>query len=93
MPLGGQYCVLTVRERRAVADHLGTAAKTEPTRRLGNGGRPRQSVPLNYRPGRAVDVPRSVLDITTARETFGWSPRIALREGIAETWDWMKQVG
>jgi UDP-glucose 4-epimerase len=43
-----------------------------------------------YKPGRSFDVPRVVLDIARARAGFGWSPRIALDAGIAETWDWVK---
>ena len=43
-----------------------------------------------FRPGRAVDVQRSVLDVSRAAETFGWHGRIGLREGIAEYWDWLR---
>ncbi len=43
-----------------------------------------------YKAGRALDVPRSVLDIERAGIDFGWSPRIALDAGISETWDWMR---
>lgn len=43
-----------------------------------------------YKPGRAFDVPRVVLDTARAREAFGWAPRIGLLPGIAETWDWVK---
>lgn len=43
-----------------------------------------------YRPGRALDVPCSILDTSRAREDFGWEPTIAFRQGLAETWDWMR---
>ena len=43
-----------------------------------------------YKPGRAFDVPRVVLDIARARDAFGWAPRIGLMPGIAGTWDWVK---
>jgi UDP-glucose 4-epimerase len=43
-----------------------------------------------YKPGRSFDVPRVVLNIARARETFGWSPQISLDAGIAETWDWVR---
>lgn len=49
----------------------------------------RRIVPV-YKPGRAFDVPRVVLDTARAREAFGWAPRIGLMPGIAETWDWVK---
>ena len=43
-----------------------------------------------YKPGRSVDVPRSVLDCTRARTDFGWSARRPLAEGIRNTWDWLR---
>ncbi len=39
-----------------------------------------------YKPGRNFDVPSIVLDITKARQDFGWGPEISLEEGIAQTW-------
>lgn len=36
-------------------------------------------------PGRPFDVPVSVLDISRARGSLGWSPRLSLREGILQT--------
>lgn len=42
-----------------------------------------------YKPGRAIDVPRSVLDVKCAREVFNWEKRISLRDGVAETWKWL----
>lgn len=38
---------------------------------------------VDYQPGRPFDVPVSVLDITKARRTLGWSPRIAFEDGYA----------
>lgn len=46
-----------------------------------------------YKPGRAIDVPRSVLDVSHAAEVFGWRPQTALREGMAETWHWLASQG
>lgn len=43
-----------------------------------------------YKPGRPYDVPRVVLDITCARQSFGWAPEIGLDEGLAETWEWVR---
>lgn len=45
-----------------------------------------------YRPGRDFDVPRVVLDITRARRDFGWSPKIVLPEGLAQSWAWVRQA-
>lgn len=43
-----------------------------------------------YKPGRAIDVPRSVLDVSLAKRTFDWSGKIELTDGIAETWQWLQ---
>ncbi len=42
-----------------------------------------------YKPGRAIDVPRSVLDVHQAKEVFGWQAQTGLRDGMAQTWDWL----
>ncbi len=42
--------------------------------------------------GRKVDVPANVLDSGKARSVFGWSPRVSLREGIRETWEWVRNL-
>jgi UDP-glucose 4-epimerase len=39
----------------------------------------------HYRPGRAFDVPVSVLDNSLARRELGWEPRVTLDEGLALT--------
>lgn len=39
----------------------------------------------NYLPGRAFDVPASVLSNTLAAKELGWSPTISLREGLRRT--------
>ena len=43
----------------------------------------------HYKPGRAIDVPRSVLDVSRAQADFGWETKIGLRDGIAATYTWM----
>ena len=49
-------------------------------------------IPTLYKPGRPVDVQRSVLDTTLAKTTFDWSLQIPLQQGLAETWDWLKET-
>jgi UDP-glucose 4-epimerase len=51
-----------------------------------------RSIVPEYSPGRAVDVPRSVLDMSRVHETFGWQPAISLHSGIATTWSWLATV-
>lgn len=38
-------------------------------------------------PARGFDLPATWLDISLARRTFGWRPRVGLREGVARAWD------
>lgn len=47
--------------------------------------------PLVYKPGRPYDVPRIVLDIARARETFGWTPRMDLDQGLQDSWAWVRE--
>ncbi len=44
--------------------------------------------PMQYEhlQGRGFDVREIVLDIDAARRSFGWTPRVDLEQGIAETW-------
>ncbi len=43
-----------------------------------------------YKPGRMVDVPRSILDMSLVRKEFSWVPEVALTEGLGRTWDWVR---
>jgi UDP-glucose 4-epimerase len=52
-----------------------------------------RQVRLNRLPGRAIDVPVSILDITQARDRLGWVPRIGFEDALAETWDWVRPQG
>ena len=45
-----------------------------------------QAVPREYHDARAFDVHRIVLDNALARTTFGWVPRVDLRDGLDRTW-------
>jgi UDP-glucose 4-epimerase len=51
----------------------------------------RQAI-IEHVPGRAVDVPRVVLDVSRARRELGWQPTTPLRQGIERTWAWVQQV-
>jgi len=48
-------------------------------------------VAVDYRAPRAGDVLHSLADITRARESLGFEPRVGLREGLQSTIDWWKQ--
>lgn len=43
-----------------------------------------------YKQGRSFDVPSNVLDISKAMQTFNWSPKTSLEEGIYLTWQWIQ---
>jgi UDP-glucose 4-epimerase len=42
-----------------------------------------------YKPGRLVDVPRSVLDCSRAKSDFGWECKIGFDVGLRDTWNWL----
>jgi UDP-glucose 4-epimerase len=47
------------------------------------------SIACHYLEGRPFDVPTSILSNKLARDEFGWSPQVPLRDGIARTTKWM----
>jgi UDP-glucose 4-epimerase len=49
-----------------------------------------RAVERRHLPGRAFDVPVNVLDPSLARKELGWSPAVALEDGIARTAEWMR---
>jgi UDP-glucose 4-epimerase len=44
----------------------------------------------SYLPGRAIDVPVSVLDCSLAMRELGWSPQVSLPDGLARTVRWLQ---
>lgn len=44
-----------------------------------------------YKPGRPIDVPINVLDISRARQVLGWQPETAWPEALKKTYAWMRQ--
>lgn len=49
-----------------------------------------RSIERRYLPGRAFDVPVSVLSNALARRELGWEPRVSLRDGIDRTAKWVQ---
>jgi UDP-glucose 4-epimerase len=47
---------------------------------------------LEYRPTRAFDAQRVALDTRLATLELGWQPRVAMMQGVAETWQWLSTV-
>lgn len=48
-------------------------------------------IPIEHRPARVGDVARSVADTSTARELFGFVPRVTLKEGLDRTVAWFRE--
>ncbi|RGP38165.1 NAD-dependent epimerase/dehydratase family protein [Pseudotabrizicola alkalilacus] len=49
-----------------------------------------QEIAPVFKPGRTIDVPYSVLDITKAQTVLGWQPATEFRDGLRSSWDWMQ---
>ena len=65
--------------RRDRADHLG-------------GLRPRSATfELEHLPSFTVDVVRRWPDVSKAREMLGWEAQIGVREGVAQTVEWLRE--
>jgi UDP-glucose 4-epimerase len=47
-------------------------------------------VEVIYKPARPVDVPRSVLDCSRAKNEFGWECETRFDSGLSNTWNWLK---
>lgn len=47
-------------------------------------------VPL-YKPGRALDVPRSVLDVSRAKMLTGWSAVTDFESALERSWAWLRE--
>ncbi len=54
-------------------------------------GRDPQAFSLEHLPSFSVDVVRRWPDVAKARETLGWEARIGVREGVAQTVDWLRE--
>lgn len=45
---------------------------------------------VRHEPSRSIDVQSVVLDSSAMQQIFGWTPRISLADGIADTWNWLR---
>ena len=52
-----------------------------------------QSIDVRRNPVQAADIPKSVLDVSLAKDILGWSPEINLPNGIADHVQWLRKVG
>ena len=46
------------------------------------------TIPIDYAPARAGELARSALDTTKVRNALGWSPKMSIDDGLAETYRW-----
>jgi UDP-glucose 4-epimerase len=47
-------------------------------------------LPIKWKPGRAVDVPISILSIDRAKTQLHWSPKTSFEDGLARTIQWWR---
>lgn len=52
----------------------------------------RNDITLNYLPSRKFDVNSNILNINLAREELKWSPQVTLKDGLAKTINWLKNI-
>ncbi len=50
-------------------------------------------VAIERRPARPGDAARSFVDLSAARKSLRWTPRVGLDEGLARTVEWMRRSG
>ena len=55
-------------------------------------GHTRDTYPIEYRAAQAGDMRVSAADIHLARATLGWSPQVAISEGMTETIAWARSL-
>jgi len=51
----------------------------------------KREVTPKYSSSRSYDVPKVVLDISKAKESFSWKANTTLVDGLAKTWHWMNK--
>jgi UDP-glucose 4-epimerase len=49
-------------------------------------------VEVRYTPARSVDVPANILDISRAARHLEWQPQIGLKQGLTNSWSWIKSI-
>lgn len=47
---------------------------------------------VEYLPGRMLDVPANVLEVSRAREELGWKAHTDFADGIGRTWSWIQEL-
>lgn len=52
-----------------------------------------RTIQIKYRPARAGDVRRVVLDSSLFQRAFSWQPKVSLEEGMKRTWEWLTRTG
>ena len=50
-----------------------------------------RKIVANYEPAREGDIRDSLADISLAKQTLGYEPRVQFREGLRRTWEWYQQ--
>lgn len=55
-------------------------------------GHTRDTYPIEYRAAQAGDMRVSAADISRAKELLGWSPQVAVADGMAETIAWARSL-
>src|SRR5262249_36741741 len=46
---------------------------------------------INWKPGRPIDVPTSILSIDRAKTVLGWAPKTPFEQGLKQTVEWWRE--
>jgi UDP-glucose 4-epimerase len=50
-----------------------------------------RKIAVKYEPARNGDIRDSQADISLAKQTLGYEPRVQFSEGLRRTWEWYRQ--
>ena len=47
-------------------------------------------IDIGHGPSRIADIERNFSSIEKAKAQLGWAPEVVLRDGLQQTWDWLR---
>lgn len=86
-------CALAVESQETGIFNAGSGHGTSINQMIELIGRATQQEPeVRYEPQRKFDVRETYLDIGKAGKVFGWRPVVNLEQGLAQHWQWLREI-